>query len=224
MKRFTLSIFVVLLSMAVFSQEGNLKSKSYFRIGTSIPSWKYFGESSKSDWQDTKRFGAEFEMGSIYMLNFIRLAPGMRIGINVDYMSINFHEFDVNRNISFSEYKYIDAMVGSKLGPSFSYSPVKHLTFDIYGKINPVWVGFSTSQYNSDANLPNQTYLGYFGIKYSVGLNIRLAALIMGFEFNPGSMIFKNTSNNLDDYNLSNIDGSEKVKIPCYNVTIGVCF
>jgi hypothetical protein len=162
-------------------------------------------------------------MGRIFMLNFIRLAPGMRIGINVDYLSICYHQLDANRETSL-EYKYMDVSLGSKIGPSFSYSPVKHLAFDIYGKINPVWIGAANSQLvhvdNSD-----QTYLGYLGIKYSLGLNIRYAALITGFEFNPGSMRFKNTSDGIDhDPYLYNSDGTNKTKIPCYNITIGLCF
>jgi hypothetical protein len=227
MKRACLLFLVSILSMSVFAQEGNLKSQFYFRLGTSIPSWESYGAANKATWSDTKRFGAEIEMGSIFMLNAIHLAKGMRIGINVDYISLNYHEFEVNRNSELTKYTFIDGYLGTKIGPSFSYSPVKHLVFDIYGKINPVWIGLANS--HSDASDFDQTYLGYMGIKYSFGFNIRFAALITGFEYNPGSMKFKDTSSDgtgstiLGNY-MQFPNDSEKSNIPSYNITIGFSF
>jgi hypothetical protein len=230
MKRIYWLIFLVFVSISLSAQDGNLKKQFYIRGGLSIPSWKYYGHSDKTEWTDTKRFGAEFELGSIFMINALKLARGMRIGINVDYTSISYHRFDVNRsNLDYLGYTNYDLYIGSKLGPSFSYSPVKFLVFDIYGKINPVWFGLTTVQPNNDVDyigVSDKTYLGYLGIKYSVGMNIRFTALMIGFEFNPGSISLKETSFDSDTpvYKGNVNDNSDKSKIACYNFTIGASF
>lgn len=226
MKRMSLFFATIFLSIALFSQNGNLKTQAfYFRLGTSIPSWKYAGASGQSDWGDTKRYGAVFEVGSIFMLNAIKIADGLRIGINVDYLSVSSHIF-TNSEVSPTQTD-IAFFVGSKLGPSISYSPVKLLVFDVFTKINPVWIGGVNETYGSSINsdASNTTYLGYVGLKYSVGLNIRFSVLMVGFEFNPGSLKLKNTDT--DDYfgNPWEVNStSEKTKMPGYNITIGLSF
>ena len=225
MKRMSLFFAAIFLSIALFSQNGNLKTQAfYFRFGLSIPTWKYFGATGKSDWSDMnmKRYGGVFEMGSIFMLNSIKIAKGLRIGINVDYLSVNAHvfTFDEMGNSATN----LNVFVGSKIGPSISYSPVKPLVFDVFGKINPVWYGGSATTFsgNTDAN---EAFTGNLGIKYSIGFNLRFSVLMMGFEFNPGSMKLKSTdTHEFLGNSMSANDKGDKTKMPGYNVTIGLSF
>jgi hypothetical protein len=218
-------VFAVLAAMFCigYSQDGNLKSKVYFRFGYSVPGWKYAGNDGKSDWNDgTKRVGGSFEVGHIYMINALKIAPGMRIGINVDYLSLAFNRFkfqDQNQNFVFA---------GSKIGPSFSYSPVKHLVFDAYFKFNPVWSAAAFIPSNID-NVDDRFYLGYMGLKYSAGLNVRYSLLIVGVEINPGiarnMKLWDNNNNNFSDVYLDNVnDNSHKFSVPAMNITIGMNF
>jgi|WetSurMetagenome_2_1015567.scaffolds.fasta_scaffold35201_1 hypothetical protein len=223
MKKLTIILIAVMMSSSVFSQDGNLKKQFYLRLGASIPTWKYYGYNGKSDWSEsTKRIGGLFEIGSIYMLNGIKLMDGMRLGINVDYLSVNMNRFTTGGN-SYSENF---AFIGSKIGPSFSYSPVKHLVFDAYGKFNPVWVASDFINY-SDNSSSNEMFLGFMGIKYSVGLNVRYSVLMLGFEFNPGyaKLRYYNKDENkltktyMGSYKDQN---SKKTPVPCMNFTLGL--
>jgi hypothetical protein len=230
MKRTSLFFVALFISIALFSQEGNLKTQGfYFRLGTSIPSWQYAGATGKSDWGDNnvKRYGAVFEMGSIFMLNGIKIAKGLRIGINADYLSLTTHVF-TSDDIS-GTYTDVAFFVGSKLGPCISYSPVKRLVFDVYGKVNPVWFSGMNSSYSYSSGYSgddnNDTYLGFVDMKFSIGFNIRYSILMTGFEYNPGALKLQNVDN--DEY-LGNgwdpNDNGDKTKMPGYNITIGLSF
>jgi hypothetical protein len=224
MKKAIAIILLAATSFAVFSQDGNLKKQTYFRFGLSVPTWKYYGFDGKSDFSDDlKRTGGLFEVGHIYMLNKIKIANGMRIGINVDFLSLDYHRFSVKSTKYSSNFVY----VGSKIGPSFSYSPVNKLVFDTYFKFNPVWVAGNVALYN-DENMEDDLFLGFMGIKYSVGLNVRYSILMVGFEFNPGFAKLKyydKTENKLTDTYMSNADDNgDKTPVPGFNITLGLSF
>jgi hypothetical protein len=224
MKKLLAIIMLVATTVAGFSQDGNLKKQTYFRVGLSVPTWKYLGLDGKSDWPDEmKRTGGLFEVGHIYMLNKIKIANGMRIGINVDFLSLDYHRFSVKSAKYSSNFVY----VGSKIGPSFSYSPVKRLVFDTYFKFNPVWVAGDATMFH-DESTDDQFYMGYMGIKYSVGLNVRYSILMLGFEFNPGfaKLRYYNTDENklTDEYMSNDSDNGKKTNVPGFNITLGLSF
>ena len=82
----------------------------------------------KNDWGDyTSKYGANFDLGSIFMIQ-PWAAKNMALGINVDYLYLNYGNFKID------DYDYENNLgslrVGSKIGPSFSYSPVKNMAFD----------------------------------------------------------------------------------------------
>jgi hypothetical protein len=224
MKKLFILFLAVAVSAGIFAQEdGNLKSKTYFRGGVSIPTWKTYGYSDKSDYpDDIKRMGGMFEAGSIFMLNKIKIANGMRIGINVDYLSLGVNRFSFFNNKEYERFIF----VGSKIGPSFSYSPVKHLVFDAFFKINPLWVSANVfTMKETDAN--DVLHMGYMGMRYSAGFNVRYSVLMVGFEFNPGKAklrYYDKDNNELTDEYMTTPDGSKKVPFPALNFTIGLNF
>ncbi|MBN1143935.1 MAG: hypothetical protein JXA72_05915 [Bacteroidales bacterium] len=220
MKKILINLLLVAISFAGIAQDGNLKKQTYFRVGLSSPSWKYLGIDDKSDWgDDIKRIGGLFEVGNIFMLNSMKIAPDMRLGINVDYLSVNYHKFsEDDNNLNFFYF-------GSKIGPSFSYSPVSKLVFDVYAKINPVWVAGSVWAYQEDL-IDDDFFMGFMGIKWSVGLNVRYSLLMLGFEFNPGYAKFRyydSEENELTDEYLGNDnDNKDTTPVPAMNFTIGI--
>jgi hypothetical protein len=225
MKKFFIPILLIAASMAAFSQDGDLKKQFYFRLGPSIPTWKYIGFDDKEDWNgEVKRIGGIFELGNIFMLNRIKLAPNMRIGINADYLSMNSHI------ISFKDFdsKSSFVFIGSKVGPSFSYSPVDKLVIDAYFKLNPVWASFYlyTSE-NIDYD-EDEIFIGIMAMKYSIGFNVRYSIAMLGFEFNPGSVKMKyydQDANEITDNYFGNVENNDdKTPAPGFNFTIGLSF
>jgi len=225
MKKTFAIILLFATTIGVFGQDGDLKKQTYFRFGIAIPSWKYEGLDGKEDWPDeTKRIGGVFEVGSIFMLNSIKLSPGMRLGINVDYLSLNFNRFSLESDFGAVSENF--AMIGSKLGPSFSYSPVNNLVLDAYFKFNPVWV--AGNFISTDVEEDNEFWLGFMGIKYSVGMNVRYSILMVGLEFNPGfaklRYFDKDEKELTQEYYGNWNDNGKRTPAPAMNFTIGLSF
>lgn len=226
MKKITAILFLLAIMVAGYSQTGDLKKQTYLRVGYSLPGWKYNGYNNKTDWPDNvKRVGGIIETGNIFMLNSIKLAPGMRLGINVDYLSVTFNRF-FDAEVSGNSENFL--FIGSKIGPSFSYCPVQRLTFDAYVKFNPVWVAGSFTA-SSVEFIDDQAWLGFMGIKYSAGINIRFLMLMVGMEINPGFVKMRRYNEEekkleKDDYFGNNEDNSNKTPVPSLNFTVGFSF
>ncbi len=225
MRKTTVILCFLAISFAGFAQGGDLKKQTYLRIGYSIPSWKYIGFEDKNDWPDTRRVGGIIEAGNIFMLNSIKLSPGMRLGINIDYLSVSYNRFG-DTETSGNSLNFL--FVGSKVGPSFSYCPVQRLTFDAYFKFNPVWVAGNFSN-SSNEFTDDQAWLGFMGMKYSAGINVRYSLLMLGFEINPGFAKLRRYNEEdkkleKDDYYGNMEDNSKKTPVPSFNFTVGLSF
>ncbi len=223
MKKLVTIILLTVMLIPGYSQEGDLKKQNYFRLGLSFPTWKYYGWEDKNDWDtDTKRIGGVFEVGSIFMLNRIKIADGIRLGINVDYLSATYHLWRQTD----ADYGFHYMYLGSKVGPSFSYSPVNRLVFDAYFKLNPVWVAGALALFNEEG-VDDRAYIGFLGLKYSIGFNVRYAIAMLGFEFNPGSIKFReydNTEGKLTHNYLGNTNAGDRTPVPGVNFTVGLSF
>jgi len=222
------TIVILLLFLAAFNlraQDGNLEKQTYIRAGYSFPTWRYFGYSGKSDWEANvpKRSGFLLEFGNIFMLNSLKIGPGMRLGINIDYLSLNYNK------LYFKDAGIRDhfAFVGSKIGPSFSFCPVQRLTFDTYFKINPIWVAVN-AEVSEDEGTEDLLWIGFMGLKYSLGLNVRYSILMLGFEFNPGFARLREYDN--DENKLTKVfrgnpgSNKERTTVPSMNFTLGLSF
>jgi hypothetical protein len=100
------------------------------------------------------------------------------------------------------------------------------LVFDAYFKLNPIWAASSMAIYN-DQNIDDRIYFGFLGIKYSVGFNIRYSKAMLGFEFNPGFVKFREYDTDegkLTDHYIGNINAGDKTPVPGINLTLGVSF
>ena len=224
MKKIILIFLAALISVSVSSQDfesGDLKKRTYFRVGYSIPSWNYYGfedaDHFKTELGVTSRYGANFEVGSIFMLNGIDLGPGLRFGINVDYLSLKVQVFKFYEDVNL-----YNMFIGSKIGPSFTYQPTKAVAFDIFAKINPIWVG-AILEHQKNVG-PLKGYENYLQLMYSFGVNIRVYMLIIGFEYDIGGMKLKDTNDEYFPNFGEDKARNKKTPMPGCNITIGLNF
>ena len=224
MKKISLLLLVICLSIPSFAQEGQgLDNRFYFRIGYSKPANSYLGYNNSPYQEYISTTGAVFEIGSIFMLNNLDLGEGLRIGINVDYAEIAYHQFTYDD--SFEEVILRMGQISSKAGPSISFSPVNRLVFDGFFKLKIPWIAGAYFQAD-DPDIDEEWYSGAIGIGFSTGINIRYGALMLGFDYSTNT-IKMNNSEDSEDYlgnTLDISDDSDKTKIAYYNFTIGLNF
>ncbi len=223
MIKYYLFIVFFFIATSVYSQ-GDLDKILYLRIGYSKPSQKYGGVDDANAWNVVKRNGICGEVGHIFILNSLPLADNLRFGINVDWLSGYYH------SLMSDLYKKRFFAIGSKVGPSLSYSPVDKLVFDTYIKINPVWASsLIASEEHVGAGEDYQFNFGFFGLGYSFGINVRYKILILGFDFNKSwskLQHYNEDSNKLDGTYVGNASdlNKDRTPMPSYNFSIGLAF
>ena len=220
MKKLITLFAIALITFAAFGQS-KLDNEFYFRFGYSNPSWKQFGM-EKDDWgEGVTKMGAMFELGNIFMINSFPAADNMALGINVDYLYIKYHNFEHDWN-NYKE-NFGALRLGSKIGPSFTYSPVDKLAIDIYAKADFGWAT-ATVLYEDKIEDADDYHKDFFSVGFSTGANFRYGILILGFEFNTISPKLES-----DDYEGEFIgnakdENSDKSPLPCINFSIGLSF
>lgn len=224
MKKLIIIILAVIVTLPTYSQDnesGDVKSKFYIRAGLSMPTWTYFGYKNETDLKKClgaeSRIGGIFEIGKIYMLNGINIGDGMRLGINADFVSLKTHIFALEGGDNI-----YSGFAGSKIGPSFTYSINKAIAFDIFAKINPVWAAAVYKNNQSIEGVEDlNVYYGYVQMMYSFGFNVKLAIVMLGVEYDIGSLKLKNSEGTY--YNPAGTD-NDKNPMEGFNVTIGITF
>jgi len=225
MKKISLLLLIICLSIPSFAQEGEgLDNRFYFRFGYSKPANSYLGYKNSPFKELISTTGGVFEIGSIFMLNNLDLGDGLRLGINVDYAEIAYHQFKYED--IYEEVNLHMGQVSSKVGPSLSYSPVNRLVFDVFIKLKIPWVAACYFNAPDDPDLDEDYYLGAINIGYSTGINIRYGVLMLGFDYSSNNM--KMNSDEDDEIYLGNFldfsDTGEKTKIAYMNFTLGLNF
>ncbi len=218
MKKITCFLIALSISALSFAQEdGDLENQFYFRFGLSLPTNSYFGVEDNTAWDEVDRIGGVFELGSIFMLNSLKLADGLRLGINVDYAEFLYHQF------SFSGDSKIGVLtVSSKIGPSISWSPVDHLVFDAFVKAKFPWVGGMALVYGGSGD-SDTSYFGTLGVGIATGFNVRYRFLMLGFEYNADKLKFENVDNKGSYFGSASDDG-DKTPMSSLTFTFGFSF
>ncbi|WP_321371919.1 hypothetical protein [uncultured Draconibacterium sp.] len=226
MKKATIFLLLIFTSFIGFAQQ--LDNQFYFRVGYSSPSWKHFGL-QEQDWNDLgfeSKAGVNFELGSIFLIKSILNRDDMAFGINADYLYATFHNFDNEYDINIGVFR-----AGSKVGPSFTYSPVDKLEFDIYAKLDFAWGTGLVTYYDDMIDDAEDFFLSKADFGFSTGLNIRYGILMLGIEFNTISPELEYDDDPdiywqyLVDAEFNNSNGNDnKSKLPCMNFTIGMSF
>jgi len=227
MKRITVIIATVFLFLNSFSQE--FDNEFYFRFGYSNPFWKQF-ELSEDEFLQAgfnKKMGLSFELGTIFMLNRLLQSDKAVFGIDADYLSLTYNHFYVDRMFKNGNFAHLRA--SSKVGPSFTYTPVDKLAFDIFAKANIVWssVAVFFDEVYGDAD---DFYLGGVKMGFSTGLNIRYDILMVGIEYETVSPKLESDDHpgvylqEVINSNFGKNSQAIKSKIPCMNFTLGLSF
>jgi len=228
MKKLVTLLAIVLFSFSSFAQD--LTNQFYFRVGYSSPSWKQYGM-EKNDWgSNASKVGSTFELGSIFMLKGILNSENVSFGINADYLYLTYGNFSISES---GHDQNLGALrIGSKLGPSFTYSPMDKMAIDVYAKADFAWAAAAVI-YENEPGDADDYYSGYGAVGFSTGLNFRYGLLILGMEFNTISpklesddypdSYFGNPGDYANgEYNEGNY--GDKSKMPFMNFTIGMSF
>ena len=224
MKQIFTLLIAILLTLPSFSQDyesGDLNKKSYVRFGLATPTYKYYGFDNKNDMKDIfdlkTRIGGVFEVGTIFPLNNIDIGDHLRLGINVDWISLKTHVFRLQTDND----ALINYFAQSKIGLAFTYAPARAISIDVYGKVIPVWAAGIYNSYD-DSNGEEDHYRGYLQFMYSTGINLKFSFIMIGFEYEFGSLRLKNDK---DEYwgNVDDAD-SKKTPMPGFNLTFGFSF
>lgn len=155
------------------------------------------------------------------MLKSILNSENISLGINADYLYLTYGNF------WFSDNGYEENMgsirIGSKLGPSFTYSPMDKMAIDICAKADFAWASSATAIYLDTPEDADDYYSAYATLGFSTGLNFRYGLLILGIEYNTISP--KLESNEYSGNYLGNAtNDGDKTSLPCMNFTIGMSF
>jgi hypothetical protein len=226
MKRLTILFAVIFLSMNAICQE--LDNSFYFRFGYSNPSWNYFGQ-GKDYWaKGTNKFGGNFEVGTIFQIISLTPAKNMAIGIDATYFYANFNDFHVGNktgDVNLGIYR-----VGSKVGPSFTYSPIEKMAIDVYVKADIAWAAV-VAPYEKKIDDGDDYFLDYLPVGLSTGINFRYGILMLGVEYNTISPQLESDDykglylqETVVDHNGGVVYGSKKSKMQNLNFTIGMNF
>lgn len=225
MKRLTIFFAVTFLSLTAICQE--LDNPVYFRFGFSNPSWNYFDQ-GKDFWADeVSKLGGNLELGTIFLIKPVIQAKNMAVGIDATFLYANFNNFhagDETGDVNLGIYR-----VGSKVGPSFTYSPIEKMAFDVYVKADIAWAAV-IAPYEKKLDDGDDYFIDYLPVGISTGLNFRYGLLMLGVEFNTISPELES-----DDYKgmyfqemMGDFNGEENVskksKMQNLNFTIGMCF
>ncbi len=151
------------------------------------------------------------------MFNSIPMSDGLRLGINVDYLEVSYHQLTENTaNIDFA----IGLLkLASKIGPSLSYSPAEHLVFDVFVKAKIPWVG-GIALVGDEFD---EVFIAKPGIGIATGINVRYRFLMLGFEYNSDKMKFE-SEEYPGEYFGSLGDDSDKTPLPSLSFTLGFSF
>jgi len=241
MKKIFVSIIALSISLLTLAQNsgdsqnsGDLKNQFYIRWGFSRPTQDFFGipndyifidgyYADYTFWDHATRRGGIFELGSIFFLNTIPLADGLRLGINADYVEFSFHRLTWTDPVIFVSEETAELYkFSSKVGLAISYSPVKDLVFDTYFKYKFSWVSF----YSDFEMMDESLYFGLGGMGYSAGFNIRYRVLMSGFEFNTQNIKLQQDIDDPDNYlgEMFSESSTKKTPLPSFSFTFGFCF
>jgi hypothetical protein len=219
MRKAFIITFITTLCFTANAQK-TFDNEFYFRVGYSNPSWKQF-EMDKDMWgDDTWKRGFMGEIGTIFMLKTFGSQENMAIGLDVNYLSVYWHRFTQDQN--FSNVDIGTLRFDSKVGPSFTISPVDKLAFDVYVKADISWVTATAIVEDDDAD-DARGYGRVFCLGFSTGFNVRYGILMVGFEFNTISPKLEDIDNDGEYLGNAKNDG-DRSPLPSTNFTIGLSF
>lgn len=231
MKKVLLAVLALSLALPIFAKKkskNEFDNQFYIRGGLTRPMWKYGFAEKKDDWQwegtTVKRKGGNFELGSIFMLNSIDFHDQCRIGINADYFGVSWATFQMEADGMDGKAKYTTLFLSSKVGPSFTYSPVDKMFIDVYAKAQIVWFAPSASYNTDDGFDVDDADVAILKLKPSLGFNFRYSVGMIGFEMSPGRMKTRSTETLEDGEDFIQDEDGKNPRYNTFSITLGLSF
>jgi hypothetical protein len=210
MKKIFLFATAVLLAFSSFSQKANsketFKNAVYIRFGYAMP-----GGTLKKD--NIINTGGQFEVGTIFFINALKLPEKLKLGIDATYLSLSGF---INKNSAADSNQTVSYFTaGVKLGPCLSYNFANNWYADLYFKVHPNF--FITGQVDDKYEAAPQAKFGT-----AFGLNIRWKVLMLGCEFTSTKYDFKVA--NTPAARVLTTKVKETIKLPVTNLSLAVTF
>lgn len=192
------ALLLVFTTMTYAQSNGVFDNAVYLRLGYGFP-----GGDLKT--KEVITAGAQFEAGTIFYLQSLKLHEKLKLGIDVTLAGQGF----VNQDNMFNNNQTNSYMkAGLKVGPCLSYNFAGDWIADGYFKLFPH--AFGTGEHD--------TYFAetQFKLGTSMGLNIRYKALILGCEMSSGKYDF--------EYSGGEEPENVSIKLPATMLSLGVKF
>jgi hypothetical protein len=239
-KNLLTTLLLVVVCIASAQEQIPDAKKFYIKGGYTLKGKNYYGINDSKDtklydqyWKNRTLKGGNLELGSIFNIDQIKLGEKFGVGIDVNYLTINYMGQTFTEDANAEEKTYF-LSVGSAVGPVFTYHANKSIAFDLFFKVNPIWLSADIITSTSKNNPDNTSgYLGFEGMKYKMGLNVRLDFFVISAEFNPGSVMLQNydiseeyigNKGERNDGELVISKNYKKTPLPVFNFNIGFCF
>lgn len=234
---------MLLAAVLVSSAQGQAShsKKFYVKGGYTLKGKNLYGmyDSQSADfpenyWKNNQTKGGNLDLGSLFYIDQLQFADQFKVGINVDYLTTVFLS-TTNTKENPEKKKIYNLQLGSAIGPVLTYQLNEGVAFDVYFKVNPIWVA-ADIDVAIDKSETTSGYLGFEGMKYKIGASARLDFLVLSAEFNPGSVIMQDYDVSGDHYGsygqsvdfyagkLEFEDLTKKTPLPAFNFSIGFCF
>lgn len=234
---------MLLAAVLVSSAQGQAShsKKFYVKGGYTLKGKNLYGVTDSQDpkyyddyWKGYQTKGGNLDLGSLFYIDQLQFADQFKVGINVDYLTTVFLSTTDTKDLGYEE-KLYNLQLGSAIGPVLTYQLNEGIAFDVYFKVNPIWV-VADIDVAIDKTETTTGYLGFEGMKYKIGASARLDFLVLSAEFNPGSVIMQDydysalyygSDGEYNDYEagkLNEKDLSLKTPFPAFNFSIGFCF
>lgn len=234
---------MLLAAVLVSSAQGQAShsKKFYVKGGYTLKGKNLYGANDSKDskfydefWKGYQTKGGNFDLGSLFYIDQLQFADQFKVGINVDYLTTVFLSTTDTKDLGYEE-KLYNLQLGSAIGPVLTYQLNEAIAFDVYFKVNPIWVA-ADIDVAIDKTETTSGYLGFEGMKYKIGASARLDFLVLSAEFNPGSVIMQDydfsglyygSDGEYNDYEAGKLkekDLSKKTPLPAFNFSIGFCF
>ena len=176
-------IFLVLSSFIIgvvsaqdaFAPNKRLKSGVWLKMGYDAAFTNFMSKAAVNHTTSITDYGINAQLGTTFYIG-PRIANMLRFGLDIGWIDFSYYKlkstyFDNGSNyfISFFE-----------LGPKISFSPVKYIAFDLYGRISP---SLSLLYYLQN-DMGSSTDVAYTGYRTNglIGASFRIGVLSIGPE------------------------------------------
>ncbi len=164
-----------------------LKSGVWLKFGYDVTFTNFLTTEDVNSTERAANNGLDFQLGSTFYIG-PRIANMLRFGLDANWLDFSYFKLKSHYFTNGTDY-FLNAF---EVGPIISFSPVKYIAFDLYGRVVP---SFSLMYYEAPGTTSSNTSYTYFGYNTNglIGASFRVAVFSVGFEYNFGKMAYTDT-------------------------------